>query len=314
MALKYLVFGARGQLGGDLIDAGARAGHEMVGLTEAECDIRDAGAVQRWIGSVQPDAVINAAAWTQVDAAEDHEAEAEAVNATGAGVVAAACAAAGVRCCHVSTDYVFDGSASSPIPEDAVAAPKSAYGRTKWHGEVAVRERCRRPPHRANQLALRPPGSELRADHAATGRRTPAASRRGGPARCADVDGAPCARDAPTPRGGTSRDVSPEQRRQHHLVRPCGCDHPRARPRGRSGADHNRRVPDTGAAPRVLGARQPGVARPRRAAATGVDGRLAGLPRDPRRRRTPARLSPRAGAWSACRLSRRGGRRRALRS
>ncbi|HEY6783215.1 MAG TPA: dTDP-4-dehydrorhamnose reductase [Candidatus Dormibacteraeota bacterium] len=142
MALKYLVFGARGQLGGDLVDAGARADHEMVGLTEAECDIRDAGAVEHWIGSVHPDAVINAAAWTQVDAAEDHEAEAEAVNATGAGVIAAACAGAGVRCCHVSTDYVFDGSASSPIPEDAVAAPKSAYGRTKWHGEVAVRQRC----------------------------------------------------------------------------------------------------------------------------------------------------------------------------
>ncbi|MGA8523164.1 MAG: dTDP-4-dehydrorhamnose reductase [Candidatus Dormiibacterota bacterium] len=142
MALKYLIFGARGQLGGDLVDAGVSEDREMVGLTEAECDIRDPGAVERWIRSVRPDAVINAAAWTQVDAAEDHEAAAEAVNATGAGVIAAACAAAGIRCCHVSTDYVFDGSATSPIPEDAAAAPRSAYGRTKWHGEVAVRERC----------------------------------------------------------------------------------------------------------------------------------------------------------------------------
>ncbi|HVC41069.1 MAG TPA: dTDP-4-dehydrorhamnose reductase [Candidatus Saccharimonadales bacterium] len=142
MALKYLVFGARGQLGGDLVDEGARQNHEMVGLTQVECDIRDGRAVERWLSSVRPDAVINAAAWTRVDAAEDHEAEAEAVNATGAGIVASACAAAGVRCCHVSTDYVFDGTATSPIPEDAVPAPRSAYGRTKWHGEVAVRESC----------------------------------------------------------------------------------------------------------------------------------------------------------------------------
>jgi dTDP-4-dehydrorhamnose reductase len=136
------VFGARGQLGGDLVDAGGAAGHEMVGLTQATCDIRDSAAVERWIASVQPDAVINAAAWTLVDAAEEHEAEAEAVNATGAGIVARACAGAGVRCCHVSTDYVFDGVATAPIPETAAPAPRSVYGRTKWHGEVAVREGC----------------------------------------------------------------------------------------------------------------------------------------------------------------------------
>jgi dTDP-4-dehydrorhamnose reductase len=136
------VLGTSGQLGGDLVDQGARHGHDMIGLTHAECDITDGAAVARAIEAVQPDAVINCAAWTRVDAAEEHEAEAEAVNATGAGFVAAACAAAGVRCCHVSTDYVFDGTATSPIPEDAVAAPRSAYGRTKWHGEIAVRERC----------------------------------------------------------------------------------------------------------------------------------------------------------------------------
>ncbi len=137
------MLGARGQLGGDLVETGTEHGHEMVGLTQAECDIRDGAAVKRWIDATRPDAVVNAAAWTRVDAAEEHEAEAEAVNATGAGLVAAACAAAGIRCCHVSTDYVFDGTATSPIPEDAAPAPRSAYGRTKLHGEVAVRERCR---------------------------------------------------------------------------------------------------------------------------------------------------------------------------
>ncbi|MFI5284933.1 MAG: dTDP-4-dehydrorhamnose reductase [Candidatus Dormibacteria bacterium] len=135
------MFGASGQLGGDLVDEGRRQGHEMIGLTQLDCDITDAAAVERAVVETHPDAVINAAAWTRVDAAEEHETTAEAVNATGAGYVASASAAAGIRCCHVSTDYVFDGTASSPIPETAVAAPRSAYGRTKWHGEIAVRER-----------------------------------------------------------------------------------------------------------------------------------------------------------------------------
>lgn len=139
------MLGTPGQLGGDLVDEGTRQGHEMIGRTQRECDITDAVAVERAIGETRPDAVINGAAWTQVDAAEGREAEAEAVNATGAGLVAAACASVGIRCCHVSTDYVFDGTATSPIPEDAVPAPRSAYGRTKWHGEVAVRELC--PDH-----------------------------------------------------------------------------------------------------------------------------------------------------------------------
>ena len=120
------MLGTPGQLGGDLVDEGARHGYDMTGLSRAACDITDAVAATGAIDAARPDAVINCAAWTQVDAAEEHEAEAESVNATGAGFVAAACAAAGVRCCHLSTDYVFDGTATSPIPEDAVAAPRSA--------------------------------------------------------------------------------------------------------------------------------------------------------------------------------------------
>jgi dTDP-4-dehydrorhamnose reductase len=139
------VLGTPGQLGGDIVDEGLRLGHEMIGRTQWECDITDRASVEQVIGDVRPDAVINGAAWTQVDAAETREAEAEAVNATGAGLVAAACGARGIRCCHVSTDYVFDGTARSPIPETAVPAPRSAYGRTKWHGEIAVREHC--PDH-----------------------------------------------------------------------------------------------------------------------------------------------------------------------
>jgi dTDP-4-dehydrorhamnose reductase len=139
------VLGTPGQLGGELVDEGVRLGHEMIGVTQAECDITDGAAVDGVIAAHRPDAVVNCAAWTQVDAAESHEAQAEAVNATGAGLVASACAAAGIRCCYVSTDYVFDGTATAPIDEDAPTGPRSAYGRTKLHGEIAVRDRC--PDH-----------------------------------------------------------------------------------------------------------------------------------------------------------------------
>jgi dTDP-4-dehydrorhamnose reductase len=123
-------------------DAARRRGDEVTAVSHSACDITNPVAVERRIAAIRPDAVINCAGWTRVDAAEDHEAEAELVNATAAGVVARACAAAGVRICHVSTDYVFDGEATEPIGEDAPTAPRSAYGRTKLHGELAVRAEC----------------------------------------------------------------------------------------------------------------------------------------------------------------------------
>jgi dTDP-4-dehydrorhamnose reductase len=139
------VLGASGQLGGDVTDAARARGGGVTAADHATCDITDPEAVERAITGSRPDAVVNCAGWTRVDAAEDHEAEAELVNATAAGIVADACAAAGVRLCHISTDYVFDGDATEPMDESAPPAPRSAYGRTKLHGELAVRERC--PDH-----------------------------------------------------------------------------------------------------------------------------------------------------------------------
>jgi dTDP-4-dehydrorhamnose reductase len=136
------VLGGSGQLGGDLTDAARRRGDLVTALGHAACDITDADAVRMAIEASAAEVVINAAAWTRVDAAEAHEDQAEAVNATGAGIVAGACAAAGVRLCHISTDYVFDGTATEPIDEDAEPNPRSAYGRTKLHGEMAVRAAC----------------------------------------------------------------------------------------------------------------------------------------------------------------------------
>ena len=127
-------------LGQDVIGAARRAGHDVVAFARADLDVTDAGAVRRAIGEAAPSAVINCAAWTDVDGAEAQEEAATAVNGTGAGNVAAAAAAAGALVVHVSTDYVFDGTATEPYTESAPVAPQSAYGRSKLAGERAVAE------------------------------------------------------------------------------------------------------------------------------------------------------------------------------
>ncbi|MHB8691824.1 MAG: dTDP-4-dehydrorhamnose reductase [Solirubrobacteraceae bacterium] len=137
--MRILITGAGGMLGHDLTAAVAAAGHEAVALTRAELDITDAGAVHRAIAQARLDAVINAAAYTNVDGAESDEATAQAVNGVGAGFVAAAAAAVGAWTVHVSTDYVFDGTKSGdPYFESDPVGPRSAYGRTKLAGELAV--------------------------------------------------------------------------------------------------------------------------------------------------------------------------------
>jgi dTDP-4-dehydrorhamnose reductase len=133
----WLVAGAGGMLGSDLL--GALAGRDVAGLVRAELDVTDPAAVEEALGRARPDVVVNAAGWTAVDAAEDHEAAAFAANAVGPANLARACARAGARLVHVSTDYVFAGDATAPYAEDAPVAPRSAYGRTKAAGEWAVR-------------------------------------------------------------------------------------------------------------------------------------------------------------------------------
>lgn len=129
--MRALITGASGMLGRDLQEA--LAGREVTALGRADLDVTDAAATRDAVAG--HDIVINAAAYTKVDDAETHEDEAYAVNATGAANLAAAAAAAGARLVQVSTDYVFDGSATSPYREDGPYAPISAYGRTKAEGE-----------------------------------------------------------------------------------------------------------------------------------------------------------------------------------
>jgi dTDP-4-dehydrorhamnose reductase len=147
-SVRWLVTGAAGMLGRDLVSAletappGGRAGgeqsREVTALRRADLDVTDEAAVAAAVAG--RDVVVNCAAWTAVDDAESREAEALRVNGDGPRVLARACAAAGARLVHVSTDYVFDGTATTPYPEDAPLAPVSAYGRTKAAGEVAVRD------------------------------------------------------------------------------------------------------------------------------------------------------------------------------
>jgi dTDP-4-dehydrorhamnose reductase len=129
--MRVLITGASGMLGRDL--QAAFAGREVTALGRADLDVTDASATREAVAG--HDVVINAAAYTKVDDAETHEDEAFAVNATGPANLAAAAAATGARLVQVSTDYVFDGSATSPYPEDGPYAPISAYGRTKAEGE-----------------------------------------------------------------------------------------------------------------------------------------------------------------------------------
>ena len=138
MSGRWLVTGAGGQLGTDVV--AALRGDEVGALSRAELDIADAPAVARAVEEFAPDVVVNAAAYTAVDAAESDEDAAYRVNATGPAVLAAALAGTKARLVHVSTDYVFPGDATRPYDVDDPTGPKSAYGRTKLAGEQAVRE------------------------------------------------------------------------------------------------------------------------------------------------------------------------------
>lgn len=132
--MRLLVTGAAGMLGRDVTAAAEGAGHDVTALARRDLDITDPDAVRAAVHAAGPDAVINCAAWTDVDGAEAAEAEATGVNGAGAGNVAAAAP----YVVHVSSDYVFDGRASTPYSEADPTGPLSAYGRSKLAGERAV--------------------------------------------------------------------------------------------------------------------------------------------------------------------------------
>ncbi len=143
--MKLLVTGAAGMLGHDVCGVARSAGHEPLAVDLPEIDITDAGAVEELLAERRPEAIVNCAAWTDVDGAETHREQAHAVNATGAGNLARAAAAIGVPLVHVSTDYVFDGDAprddageARPYVESDRTGPRSVYGESKLAGEREV--------------------------------------------------------------------------------------------------------------------------------------------------------------------------------
>lgn len=134
------MIGSDGMLGHDLMTAIAEAGHDVVGMDLPQVDITSDESVRAALATAGPAVVVNAAAFTAVDAAEEHEERALRVNGDGPGVLARAIALRhGTRLVHLSTDYVFNGDTTTPYAEDAAPAPRSAYGRTKLVGEELVR-------------------------------------------------------------------------------------------------------------------------------------------------------------------------------
>lgn len=138
--MKILVTGANGMLGQDVVTHLRSAGHEVTATDLPEVDITSASDCAAAIDGHR--VVVNTAAYTAVDAAEEHEALAFRINAVGPAVLARAAREVGARMVQISTDYVFAGAATSPYAEDAALAPQSAYGRTKAAGEWAVRSEC----------------------------------------------------------------------------------------------------------------------------------------------------------------------------
>ena len=139
---RLLVTGASGMLGTALVRELARdpASPTVLSYGRDRLDLRHPAGVREAVARAEPDVVVNCAAYTAVDDAEEHEIDALAVNGNGVRALATACARAGARLIHLSTDYVFDGTATTPYAETAPTRPVNAYGRSKLAGERAVLE------------------------------------------------------------------------------------------------------------------------------------------------------------------------------
>jgi dTDP-4-dehydrorhamnose reductase len=137
--VRVLVLGAGGQLGQALART-APSHHEVITRTRAELDIEDAAAVRRESAALKPDWILNAAAYTQVDQAEDEPARATAINDTAVGALAQGAASVSSRLVHLSTDFVFDGAANRAYRPDDPTRPLSVYGVGKRAGELKALE------------------------------------------------------------------------------------------------------------------------------------------------------------------------------
>ena len=138
--MRILIIGARGQVGWELTRRAPALGHDVLGWDVAELDITDAAAVDRALAASGAEVVINAAAYTAVDRAEQEPALAFAVNRDGPAHLAAACARLNIPLLHISTDYVYDGHKPDSYVEDDPTAPLGVYGASKLAGDETVRQ------------------------------------------------------------------------------------------------------------------------------------------------------------------------------
>lgn len=140
---KFLITGAAGQLGKCLQDISSKyPKHHFLFTDTQELDITDTESVTAFFAKEKPDYCINCAAYTAVDKAEEEEKKAFEINEMGVALLAKACHVHDTLLFHISTDFVFEGTAHQPIPETDVAKPLSTYGKSKLGGELAVHDHC----------------------------------------------------------------------------------------------------------------------------------------------------------------------------
>ncbi len=140
--MRVAVIGSSGQLGSHLVRVLNDEKYDVISLQHADIECGDPESVQGVLGSIEPEVVINCAAFTDVDKCQDQPAEAFRVNALGALYVAQACARLGGLCVYTSTDFVFDGEKGKPYTEDDCPNPINVYGASKYAGEMLLRQAC----------------------------------------------------------------------------------------------------------------------------------------------------------------------------
>lgn len=139
LVIKIAIIGANGQLGSDLVKIFKNTEHEIAPLTHADIEVTDFTSSEKILKNIQPEAIINCAAYVRVDDAEDFADKAFAVNALGARNIALICKDLDSTMVHISTDYIFDGQKTRPYTEDDIPNPLNVYGNSKLTGEYFVR-------------------------------------------------------------------------------------------------------------------------------------------------------------------------------
>jgi len=138
--MRILVTGAGGLAGYAISGSLSKAGHDLIPRDHSSLDITDYNQMERTLTQVSPDWVINCAAYTKVDACESNKETAFMINAVSLGILARICDRLGIKVCHISTDYVFDGTKISPYTEEDTPNPISVYGQSKLKGEQKIKE------------------------------------------------------------------------------------------------------------------------------------------------------------------------------